>query len=115
MLRRPPRSTRTDTLFPYTTLFRSEQRAGLQARLRDLARTIQDPDVSRQYVQTFRDLFFDHFHKKRERATATTRGTSRHTPSVKSEMALVHTLKWVFAWFLARPALIGQSERKSVV
>src|SRR3546814_14895618 len=25
MLRRPPRSTRTDTLFPYTTLFRSER------------------------------------------------------------------------------------------
>src|SRR3546814_1293424 len=25
MLRRPPRSTRTDTLFPYTTLFRSYQ------------------------------------------------------------------------------------------
>src|SRR3546814_18972427 len=24
-MRRPPRSTRTDTLFPYTTLFRSEQ------------------------------------------------------------------------------------------
>src|SRR3546814_3709468 len=43
------------------------------------------------------------------RSTATTRGTSRHTPSVTSEMALVHTLKWVFAWFLERPALIGQS------
>src|SRR3546814_11962569 len=26
MIRRPPRSTRTDTLFPYTTLFRSQQR-----------------------------------------------------------------------------------------
>src|SRR3546814_2182800 len=26
MIRRPPRSTRTDTLFPYTTLFRSEIR-----------------------------------------------------------------------------------------
>src|SRR3546814_7344788 len=25
MIRRPPRSTRTDTLFPYTTLFRSRQ------------------------------------------------------------------------------------------
>src|SRR3546814_5646867 len=25
MIRRPPRSTRTDTLFPYTTLFRSEE------------------------------------------------------------------------------------------
>src|SRR3546814_10958363 len=24
MIRRPPRSTRTDTLFPYTTLFRSD-------------------------------------------------------------------------------------------
>src|SRR3546814_6832925 len=28
MIRRPPRSTRTDTLFPYTTLFRSELAAG---------------------------------------------------------------------------------------
>src|SRR3546814_2571923 len=27
MIRRPPRSTRTDTLFPYTTLFRSNLRA----------------------------------------------------------------------------------------
>src|SRR3546814_8256065 len=26
MIRRPPRSTRTDTLFPYTTLFRSSER-----------------------------------------------------------------------------------------
>src|SRR3546814_10573177 len=26
MIRRPPRSTRTDTLFPYTTLFRSKIR-----------------------------------------------------------------------------------------
>src|SRR3546814_3934981 len=27
MIRRPPRSTRTDTLFPYTTLFRSTSRS----------------------------------------------------------------------------------------
>src|SRR3546814_5925969 len=35
MIRRPPRSTRTDTLFPYTTLFRSPQllvRAGRPQR-----------------------------------------------------------------------------------
>src|SRR3546814_19339537 len=31
MIRRPPRSTRTDTLFPYTTLFRSN--VGLGTRL----------------------------------------------------------------------------------
>src|SRR3546814_3409082 len=33
MIRRPPRSTRTDTLFPYTTLFRSQRlRAGVRPR-----------------------------------------------------------------------------------
>src|SRR3546814_6292716 len=31
MIRRPPRSTRTDTLFPYTTLFRSAQRSKFRA------------------------------------------------------------------------------------
>src|SRR3546814_6451009 len=30
MIRRPPRSTRTDTLFPYTTLFRSGARLALR-------------------------------------------------------------------------------------
>src|SRR3546814_6213808 len=32
MRRRPPRSTRTDTRFPYTTLFRSEAAAGPRRR-----------------------------------------------------------------------------------
>src|SRR3546814_20149309 len=33
MIRRPPRSTRTDTLFPYTTLFRSVADAVAEADL----------------------------------------------------------------------------------
>src|SRR3546814_20607992 len=32
MIRRPPRSTRTDTLFPYTTLFRSRRCAPITGR-----------------------------------------------------------------------------------
>src|SRR3546814_8281091 len=32
MIPRPPRSTRTDTLFPYTTLFRSPQDRGAESR-----------------------------------------------------------------------------------
>src|SRR3546814_17523605 len=40
MIRRPPRSTRTDTLFPYTTLFRSGQ-ADLYAAFRGLFRRDQ--------------------------------------------------------------------------
>src|SRR3546814_6984525 len=32
MIRRPPRSTRTDTLFPYTTLYRSTASGGTEGR-----------------------------------------------------------------------------------
>src|SRR3546814_20173998 len=39
MIRRPPRSTRTDTLFPYTTLFRSLEVLDLLHR-RDVVRRI---------------------------------------------------------------------------
>src|SRR3546814_12382832 len=40
MIRRPPRSTRTDTLFPYTTLFRSEGRGEEhRARVRSYRKT----------------------------------------------------------------------------
>src|SRR3546814_5685157 len=41
MIRRPPRSTRTDTLFPYTTLFRSYDRA-----LRSLEKRTHSPGTS---------------------------------------------------------------------
>src|SRR3546814_11839762 len=37
MIRRPPRSTRTDTLFPYPTLFRSRRRAAAPVRDGDAA------------------------------------------------------------------------------
>src|SRR3546814_15405662 len=47
MIRRPPRSTRTDTLFPYTTLFRS--------RGRDLAAGANGPDR----IERERDEFFE--------------------------------------------------------
>src|SRR3546814_16583761 len=42
MIRRPPRSTRTDTLFPYTTLFRSDRFRVGRARRRhpDLGRAV---------------------------------------------------------------------------
>src|SRR3546814_13383541 len=41
MIRRPPRSTRTDTLFPYTTLFRSES-GMLRVSLQDGASLTSD-------------------------------------------------------------------------
>src|SRR3546814_16330185 len=45
MIRRPPRSTRTDTLFPYTTLFRSISRP-----LRDRSEGRTDRDRNRREV-----------------------------------------------------------------
>src|SRR3546814_1576799 len=46
MVRRPPRSTRTDTLCPYTTLFRSPSRAsaGLQQRAPHVAEQLRQVD-----------------------------------------------------------------------
>src|SRR3546814_3978880 len=43
MIRRPPRSTRTDTLFPYTTLFRSTSRASSGFHLLVLLRLLLFP------------------------------------------------------------------------
>src|SRR3546814_5225585 len=52
MIRRPPRSTRTDTLFPYTTLFRS-QRLGL-ARLQQQVVILRGGQVQHARAATHR-------------------------------------------------------------
>src|SRR3546814_9745975 len=43
MIRRPPRSTRTDTLFPYTTLFRSSSSEKSAVSLMSSARWRNEP------------------------------------------------------------------------
>src|SRR3546814_4740446 len=43
MVRRPPRSTRTDTLFPYTTLFRSHHQLAFRMRPADHRLGADDP------------------------------------------------------------------------
>src|SRR3546814_4756445 len=53
MIRRPPRSTRTDTLFPYTTLFRS---AGQQAGLRQHLEAVADAEHRHALVGARDDL-----------------------------------------------------------
>src|SRR3546814_4534352 len=61
MIRRPPRSTRTDTLFPYTTLFRSKGDGGIAADRLEERGTINrmrgvgvDPKAGEQQVDMFR-------------------------------------------------------------
>src|SRR3546814_8069469 len=65
MIRRPPRSTRTDTLFPYTTLFRSPK-AALYVDFPDfsfwrleIARASLNGGFGRAYAMTPADVLTD--------------------------------------------------------
>src|SRR3546814_16122451 len=55
MIRRPPRSTRTDTLFPYTTLFRSvvsADKAPTVSAILAAGRTVGIQNLSNVYVRS---------------------------------------------------------------
>src|SRR3546814_10941406 len=55
MIRRPPRSTRTDTLFPYTTLFRSELGQDRDAYTKLLGSLLEDwPGIAGDVLGPFR-------------------------------------------------------------
>src|SRR3546814_5631159 len=52
MIRRPPRSTRTDTLFPYTTLFRSRRLVGQRVNeLHEIIEGIRDEVIAENGCQ----------------------------------------------------------------
>src|SRR3546814_11599713 len=61
MIRRPPRSTRTDTLFPYTTLFRSSFNQGncLRRAFHDTRDGADLPPVIESLELKFRRLAFE--------------------------------------------------------
>src|SRR3546814_9225258 len=60
MIRRPPRSTRTDTLFPYTTLFRSDERIALAQLTRDIHAPLANRLGIWQLKWELEDLAFRH-------------------------------------------------------
>src|SRR3546814_4475249 len=70
MIRRPPRSTRTDTLFPYTTLFRSNR----------IVRTAHATAFSRAYIND--DLIAYHLERAKGGAgLSIVEGASVHASS----------------------------------
>src|SRR3546814_14192817 len=90
MIRRPPRSTRTDTLFPYTTLFRSPAyRSLLLARLwpRAWLQYFQQPHPSR-----LEDTRRGHHPRDRatwSRAPASPRAPRRARPPTRWRLAVI--------------------------
>src|SRR3546814_12121888 len=75
MIRRPPRSTRTDTLFPYTTLFRS-----------DLAQHFVAGDVAVAVVDRLEQVDVDDAHRQRP---AVAQGAGDFPLHLRAEVAAV--------------------------
>src|SRR3546814_1626053 len=101
MIRRPPRSTRTDTLFPYTTLFRSIEGSSAQRghhRLQ-LPYILPPPELRRSaYVRSPRRLSptLSHPHPLRQRCHPWNRArasrSEEHTSELQSLMRISYAV-----------------------
>src|SRR3546814_15581775 len=78
MIRRPPRSTRTYTLFPYTTLFRSGRRHApnpeIEARRQGRSRRFDDAEIRAAHAEPDR---------QRARLRARPAGRRHHADAVR--------------------------------
>src|SRR3546814_9142861 len=85
MIRPPPRSTRTDTLFPYTTLFRS----AIQIRVVCTSRsgTIRLPALFCRYA-----CYFPSMHGPRRRQRVETLRSEEHTSELQSLMRISYAV-----------------------
>src|SRR3546814_5717731 len=93
MKRRPPRSTRTDTLFPYTTLFRSDLFPRLRERRRNLASQLSGGEqqmlaIGRALMTNPRLLVLD----EATEVTGTIDRSEEHTSELQSLMRLSYAV-----------------------
>src|SRR3546814_9791020 len=98
MIRRPPRSTRTDTLFPYTTLFRSDAvqdvLRGVEPRAALVGRRIEDGDARRRIPQRALDLLAGHGDRLQHHDRRALRGgrSEEHTSELQSLMRISYAV-----------------------
>src|SRR3546814_3077053 len=82
MIRRPPRSTRTDTLFPYTTLFRSVADLVLEAHVQHAVGLVQHQGAHAGQLQCLlRGQFLD-----------AARRSEEHTSELQSLMRISYAV-----------------------
>src|SRR3546814_6191114 len=96
MFLRPPRATRTDSLFPYTTLFRSlEEGKGRKKAIEQSALPVSGPRMRNQagglvhhnpVVGLVDDLEFDRFGRKRQGFGPRLLRSEEHTSELQSLM-----------------------------
>src|SRR3546814_2218965 len=82
MIRLPPRSTRTDTLFPYTTLFRSVEKLEGGGDDQELHRIADEGDVARRI-----DVDIDRQHGPRKQPRS-----EEHTSELQSLMRISYAV-----------------------
>src|SRR3546814_10602102 len=96
MIRRPPRSTRTDTLFPYTTLFLSVLRQRGLVDLAHLRFRRNDPVQQRAIIgeqQQARGIAIEPPHRgQRGRTHAVARRSEEHTSELQSLMRISYAV-----------------------
>src|SRR3546814_6472232 len=95
MIRRPPRSTRTDTLFPYTTLFRSEPDEKLAMRLNIyLADTLESPNAAPPggLTLTYRALTQEHEAARKVKQGGDVLRSEEHTSELQSLMRISYAV-----------------------
>src|SRR3546814_3657941 len=91
MIRRPPRSTRTDTLFPYTTLFRSRyhrDRRMLAARARSRRRSV----AARAHPAEFAAIAGRRRDAQRARRLSPAWRSEEHTSELQSLMRISYAV-----------------------
>src|SRR3546814_7100094 len=89
MIRRPPRSTRTDTLFPYTTLFRSVRP---QNRLtsENLRRSSTNPCPTIRIARTHPEMY--PVHRRHPREIRRVSRSEEHTSELQSLMRISYAV-----------------------
>src|SRR3546814_2563062 len=99
MIRRPPRSTRTDTLLPYTTLFRSAKQAEERlAEVQGWEQAQQREELERRQCADSRQLCQDQlasFTRQQDELTQRARDVHRseeHTSELQSLMRISYAV-----------------------
>src|SRR3546814_10187455 len=98
MIRRPPRSTRTDTLFPYTTLFRSVEHGGgavQQRRVDDVGVADHPADVGGRPPDLAGVDVVDVLHRPLQRhrvAAVVAHRSEEHTSELQSLMRISYAV-----------------------
>src|SRR3546814_2647382 len=88
MIRRPPRSTRTDTLFPYTTLFRSVRTALKKLIIRGLVVKPTNPMIGYSLTTAGHSIALD----RRRQLMPESARSEEHTSELQSLMRISYAV-----------------------